>query len=69
MGAFNEWTRGSFLEAPDRREIAVVAMNLLMGAAILTRSRWLASQGIELSHSLQQFAPLEMNEIASLLSA
>ncbi len=69
MGAFNEWTRGSFLEAPHRREIAVVAMNLLMGAAILTRSRWLASQGVELSHSLQQFAPLEMDEIVSLLSA
>ena len=27
MGAFNEWARGTFLEAPERREAAVVALN------------------------------------------
>ena len=33
MGAFNEWTRGSYLEAPQQRTVVVVAQNLLVGAA------------------------------------
>ena len=33
MGAFNEWTRGSYLEQPQQRSVVVVAHNLLVGAA------------------------------------
>ena len=29
MGAFNEWTKGSFLEEPANRRVGTVAMNLL----------------------------------------
>ena len=37
MGAFNEWTRGTFLEKPENRRVVVVAQNLLQGAATQLR--------------------------------
>ena len=48
MGAFNEWTRGSFLEQPQQRRVVVVAQNLLYGAALQLRRQFLAAQGIQL---------------------
>src|SRR5262249_49414437 len=32
MGAFNEWVKGTFLEQPENRRAADVALNLLFGA-------------------------------------
>jgi len=49
MGAFNEWTRGSFLANADERTVATVARNLLFGAAVLTRRHTLRAQGVELT--------------------
>jgi PfaD family protein len=46
MGAFNEWTKGSFLERPENRRVVAVAKNLLHGAAVLTRTNMLAAQGV-----------------------
>ncbi|MDH4260516.1 MAG: PfaD family polyunsaturated fatty acid/polyketide biosynthesis protein [Gammaproteobacteria bacterium] len=37
MGAFNEWTRGTFLEKPENRRVVVVAENLMQGAATQLR--------------------------------
>ena len=37
MGAFNEWTRGTYLAAPAERQVARVALNLLVGACALRR--------------------------------
>ena len=48
MGAFNEWVAGSFLEAPERRTVATVALNILYGAAVLTRANILRCQGVDL---------------------
>lgn len=56
MGAFNEWTKGSFLEAPRNRRVVTVARNILYGAAVLTRLHSLRAQGIALDVSL---APVE----------
>jgi len=47
MGAFNRWTRGSFLERPDERNVKTVALNLLYGAAVLFRERILRAQGFD----------------------
>ncbi len=47
MGAFNDWTRGTFLERPEERRVSVVAVNLVAGAAFLARARWLADQGVD----------------------
>ncbi|MCF8045501.1 MAG: PfaD family polyunsaturated fatty acid/polyketide biosynthesis protein [Desulfarculaceae bacterium] len=60
MGAFNQWVNGSFLELPQNRETAVIALNILFGAAVLTRAAWVRQQGITLpgGHTLT-FHPVE----------
>jgi PfaD family protein len=67
MGAFNEWVKGSFLAEPDNRTTVTVALNLLLGAAVVTRCNWLRAQGIALPASLGQFAPLPLSEIREIL--
>ncbi|HKQ49624.1 MAG TPA: PfaD family polyunsaturated fatty acid/polyketide biosynthesis protein [Phycisphaerae bacterium] len=69
MGAFNEWVRGSFLEKPDNRTVVTVAMNLMLGAAVLTRANWLKTQGLQLPAAAQHYRPLEMDAISTLLQA
>ncbi len=68
IGAFNEWVKGTFLEAPANRSIAVVAMNLLLGAAVATRAAWLRNQGIELPAGIGHFRPLPLDEIRQYLT-
>jgi hypothetical protein len=46
MGAFNDWARGSFLEAPENRGAVQIARNLLEGAAVVTRAQQLRSYGV-----------------------
>ncbi len=67
IGAFNEWAKGSFLEKPENRKTVTVAMNLLLGAAILTRINWLTVQGVSLPPGLGKYTPLELSQIGSLL--
>lgn len=67
MGAFNEWTKGSFLEKPENRKVATVALNLLVGACVATRANWLRGQGAILPRRAGQFTPLELSEIRELL--
>ena len=64
MAAFNDWVRGSFLEAPEERRVATVALNILYGAAVLTRARILAAQGIPLPPGVPRLTPLTATEIS-----
>ena len=57
MGAFNDWVRGSFLEDPARREAPQIALNLLEGAAALTRAQQLRSAGAPLPSAAFRFQP------------
>jgi trans-AT polyketide synthase, acyltransferase and oxidoreductase domains len=68
MGAFNEWVRGSFLEKPETRKTATVAMNLLFGAALTTRVNWLRCQGVTLPPDTVNFSPMTDDNISRLLS-
>lgn len=68
MGAFNEWAAGSFLEAPDRRTVATVALNILFGATSLTHANILRYQGINLPPEAMHTAPLEYTLIKEYLS-
>ncbi len=68
MGAFNQWVKGSFLERVENRRTAVVALNLLLGAAVVTRAHWLRSQGAKLPTGSDAFTPLEPEAIHKLLS-
>ncbi|UXI65951.1 PfaD family polyunsaturated fatty acid/polyketide biosynthesis protein [Tahibacter amnicola] len=57
MGAFNTWVAGSFLEAPARRTAVQVALNLLEGAAVLTRAQQLRTFGLPIPSSAFDFRP------------
>jgi len=67
MGAFNEWTRGSFLEQIENRDIVTVAYNFLFGAAVLNRYRLLCSQGAPVPSESGKFTPLKRADIQQLL--
>lgn len=57
MGGFNRWARGSHLEAPSNRMVVDIALNLLEGAATLTRARQLRAMGVPLSPAAFAFRP------------
>ena len=63
MGAFNEWTRGTFLERPEERRVVTVAVNLLHGAAVLTRAHILRSQRVELPAEAVRWDPVPVERI------
>ena len=67
MGAFNEWAAGSFLEPPEQRKVASVALNILHGAAHLNRANFLRSQGIELRQDDIAPQPLDIAHIKEYL--
>ena len=60
MGAFNDWVRGSFLEAPENRSAVQIARNLLEGAAVITRAQQLRSYGVAVPPSAFAFVPREL---------
>lgn len=67
MGAFNAWTRGSFLEKPENRHTVTVAMNLLFGASVLIRAGWLRCQGAPFPSHVDDFFPLPLDVIVKHL--
>jgi len=46
MGAFNAWTKGSFLEDAENRNVVQIALNLIEGAAVVTRAQQLRTYGV-----------------------
>ena len=63
MGAFNEWTKGSYLEQPQNRTVVAVARNLLYGAAMVLRQSQLRTQGLNLD-SFFPHGPIELAELS-----
>lgn len=57
MGAFNRWVRGSFLAELDHRSVVQVALNLLEGAAVLTRAQQMRSFGLPVPEAAFRFTP------------
>lgn len=57
LGAFNAWVAGSFLQAPESRTTAQIALNLLEGAAQVTRAQHLRSLGVDLPAAAFDFRP------------
>jgi len=57
MGAFNEWVRGSFLEPVPARTVRQIALNLLEGAATVTRAGQLRAAGVAMPASAFDFRP------------
>ena len=57
MGAFNRWTKGTFLAEPANRTVVQIARNLLEGAAVVTRTAQLRTYGAAVPPSAFQFRP------------
>lgn len=57
MGAFNAWTAGSFLEAPAARGVVQIALNLMEGAAVLSRAQQLRALGVAVPAEAFHFRP------------
>jgi len=57
MGAFNEWTRDTYLSKPENRRAPEVAEHLMQGAAYLYRLQQLRAQGVTLPASLAAYKP------------
>ena len=64
MGAFNEWTRDTFLADPSQRHVANVAYNIMIGAAICLRARFLSMQGAPVASHHATWKPLPMAELS-----
>ncbi len=60
MGAFNRWVAGSFLEAPQNRTVQQIALNLLEGAAHVTRALQLRTYGLAMTQDVLNFPPAEL---------
>ena len=67
MGAFNEWAKGSPLEAPKDRTVVAVARNLLYGACVVLRRAALRQQGVNLPDDHFPLRPLAADEVAKRL--
>lgn len=67
IGAFNEWCKGTFLEKPENRRTVTVALNLLLGAAVITRIDWARSQGIDLEVGPETVAPQTHSKLTEFL--
>lgn len=67
MGAFNEWTRGTFLEEPRNRQVLTVGYNLLYGAAVTLRLQSLRCAGFPVTPELERIAPRPLSELSSML--
>lgn len=69
MGAFNEWAKGSELEKAENRRAGLVAHNLMLGAAVLTRANYLRQQGANLPEEATTFQPMTKDQISATLGA
>ncbi len=57
MGSFNDWSKGTFLEEPEQRRAAQMALNLLEGAASITRAHQLRTYGVPVPAAAFGFTP------------
>jgi PfaD family protein len=57
MGAFNRWVRGTFLAELEHRSAVQVALNMLEGAAVLTRAQQMRSFGLPVPEAAFRFSP------------
>jgi PfaD family protein len=55
MGAFNDWTRNTYLADPQNRRVVDVAQQLLTGCAYLYRLRLLEAQGVRFPDRLKRY--------------
>jgi trans-AT polyketide synthase/acyltransferase/oxidoreductase domain-containing protein len=57
MGAFNRWVKGTFLSELPNRSVVQIALNLLEGAAVITRAQQLRSIGLSVPDAAFAYVP------------
>jgi trans-AT polyketide synthase, acyltransferase and oxidoreductase domains len=57
MGAFNAWTRGTYLQEPANRRVTDVAWQIMTGAAYLYRVQNLKTQGLVFAPVYETYLP------------
>lgn len=57
IGSFNAWVQDTFLEALENRHVAQIALNLLEGAAVVTRAHQLRTYGVPVPASVFAYKP------------
>jgi trans-AT polyketide synthase, acyltransferase and oxidoreductase domains len=57
MGSFNDWARGTYLEAVKNRHVVDIANHLMIGTGYLYRIQSLKLQGLQLHDSYTQYYP------------
>ncbi|MFT4706038.1 MAG: trans-AT polyketide synthase/acyltransferase/oxidoreductase domain-containing protein, partial [Bradymonadia bacterium] len=57
MGAFNSWTRGTALDSAAARSVSQVGLNLMEGAAVVTRATQLRAFGAPVPAAAFDFVP------------
>ncbi len=57
MGSFNDWVKGSYLEAPENRSVIDVAYHLIAGAAYLSRIQSMRMQGLQVPSAYSKYVP------------
>ena len=62
MGAFNQWVKGSCLEAQQNRHVVDVANQILTGCAYYSRLRALEMQGAVFPPDLRRYIPLQPSQ-------
>lgn len=62
MGAFNDWVRGSCLEPIANRSTAKIGLNLLEGAAAITRAQQMRTAGVHVPGAFFSFEPQQLNQ-------
>ncbi|MFT5131956.1 MAG: trans-AT polyketide synthase/acyltransferase/oxidoreductase domain-containing protein [Gammaproteobacteria bacterium] len=67
MGAFNEWVKDSVLDAPENRTVVNVALNIMYGAALVTRLNMLRHQGAKISPDDVNARPLSFDSLKKYL--
>lgn len=67
MGAFNEWVKGSCLDAPQNRTVVAVANNLMYGACVVLRRQALWQQGVDFPQGCFLTAPKTHDELERML--
>jgi trans-AT polyketide synthase/acyltransferase/oxidoreductase domain-containing protein len=57
IGAFNRWVTGSPLAVPEQRTVVQIALNLLEGAAVVTRAQQLRTYGVAVPDEAFSYRP------------
>lgn len=67
IGAFNQWVKGSFLQAAENRKTAEVALNILFGACVCIRASILKTQGVNIHAGTDLITPMPYSELSEYI--